>query len=106
MAAIPQIVVAQYWLILIPAAAAITWLTFIILKRLKTKQASLREAPLRRIYETRLQAAGAGNSANVKRLIEAELNRRPHITEVEVTRRAYNRFKSTQRNAGGRQNAR
>lgn len=105
MAVIAQIIPAEYWLVFLPAAAVIAWLTCIVTKQVKSKRASSHETPLLRLYETRLQTAGAGNADEVKRLINDELQRRPHITQIEAARRAYNRFKGARRNAWNQHNA-
>jgi hypothetical protein len=106
MAVISRIIPVDYWLVLIPAAAAIAWLTVIMSKRVKSKRASPREAPLLRLYETRLQTASAGDAAGVKRLIDAELKRRPYITQLEAARCVYKRFKRARRSAWSNHNVR
>lgn len=105
MLTLPSIIPAKYSLVLIPAVAVIVWLAFNVSKRAKARRPESHVAPLLRLYETRLQVVGAGNAAQVQRLIDAELKRRPHITRVEAARRAYNRFKATRRSAWGQHNA-
>lgn len=73
MAVIAQIIPAEYWLALIPAAAAIAWLTCAMSKQAKSTRAPFHQ------------------------------DRRPRGTPVEAARRADNRNQDARRSASDHQ---
>jgi hypothetical protein len=78
------------------ALLAIAWRTSIVEKRRK-RRARSDQRPLVRVYESRLLAACSGNMVAVHQLIADELKRRPKLSRLEATKRAYRRLKESRR---------
>ena len=97
MSVIAYIVPTAYWLALIPAAVAVSWLSAVVTKRVKYRRASSHSAPILRLYESMLLTACAGDKTEVRRLIADEIKRRPKISRVDAARRAHDRLKKQAR---------